>query len=639
MRLLDKLVGGNVMSKQVSHQQNRLDFLQNNIMRMSKYSLILKGWCVTLTLIFLMVLIATKELNLWYWIIPLPIIFCSWGVDAHLFRLKSVFCTDYDKLARGAWESGAQCSTFLNIDSLCASSGRNRFFNSTIWPIYSATVLMVVASALFTRHPEPLSEKITSAQQNTSLLAKASPVDLTSTAASSLTPISFEDRFAQIMREATAAQRYAFLYALPKGADLHNHLNLSILPEAWFQAAASAGQIHGNIFYTRTRLNNCKDVLDPPILYRTIQNSSFKRLSACQRAEFEPLASLSPPTKKLWLSALKLDRPGEGRDEFFEVLSIRLGDLGRDPYLVTDLLVDNMKRFGAEGVRYLEVQIVGPKFLDVAGVPIEEEQAVKLLRDRLTQPDARGTKVTVRFLASVVRFLPGAEQDLERAFARVSRHRDLWVGVNLTGREDRQEGRADRFLGTFRKLRRTYGDVSLALHGGESDLPGLQIRETLLLGATRLGHALNLSSDPATLLLMRDGNYLIETNLISNHLLGYVPDLSVHPFPEYLRTGIPVCLNTDDRGAFDSSLTDEYYTAMQYFNLRWDELISLGRNSLRFSFAEPALKAELLQIYEKSVQQFEDRYRLGDWRDAVTRDQAIFSGYARRTWNGMAIPR
>ncbi|MEJ1972057.1 MAG: hypothetical protein WDM96_06160 [Lacunisphaera sp.] len=60
---------------------------------------------------------------------------------------------------------------------------------------------------------------------------------------------------------------------------------------------------------------------------------------------------------------------------------------------------------------------------------------------------------------------------------------------------------------------------------------------------------------------------LVEINLISNRLLEYTPDLAKHPFPEYLRTGIPVCLNTDDRGMWDSNLTDEYYTAVTTFNL------------------------------------------------------------------------
>ena len=61
--------------------------------------------------------------------------------------------------------------------------------------------------------------------------------------------------------------------------------------------------------------------------------------------------------------------------------------------------------------------------------------------------------------------------------------------------------------------------------------------------------------------------FLVEINLISNELLGYVPDLDKHPFPIYLRQGIPVCLNTDDRGMWHSNMTDEYYVAVSRYNL------------------------------------------------------------------------
>jgi adenosine deaminase CECR1 len=56
-----------------------------------------------------------------------------------------------------------------------------------------------------------------------------------------------------------------------------------------------------------------------------------------------------------------------------------------------------------------------------------------------------------------------------------------------------------------------------------------------------------------------------------------------------VRTGIPVALSTDDSGMWDSNMTDEYMTAVTEFALTWDELVRCGRNSLAWSFAEPAL--------------------------------------------------
>ena len=106
---------------------------------------------------------------------------------------------------------------------------------------------------------------------------------------------------------------------------------------------------------------------------------------------------------------------------------------------------------------------------------------------------------------------------------------------------------------------------------------------------------------------MRHGPYLIEINLISNLLLEYVKDFTEHPFAEYLRTGIPVALSTDDRGMWDSTLTDEFYLAVTRFNLSWQELLALHRNSLQYAFiAEPAKRA-LIEHWQQQTAVFEQK--------------------------------
>jgi adenosine deaminase CECR1 len=162
-------------------------------------------------------------------------------------------------------------------------------------------------------------------------------------------------------------------------------------------------------------------------------------------------------------------------------------------------------------------------------------------------------------------------------------------------------------------LRRKYPDINLTIHAGEVDEPNMHVRDTLLLGAKRIGHGVNLITDPDTMRLMRHGPYLIEINLISNLLLEYVKDYSQHPFGEYLRLGIPVALSTDDRGMWDSNLTDEYFVAVREFNLSWSELTQLGRNSLKHSFVDDPTKQQLLAAYEKRVTAFAEQFRKQGW--------------------------
>ena len=130
--------------------------------------------------------------------------------------------------------------------------------------------------------------------------------------------------------------------------------------------------------------------------------------------------------------------------------------------------------------------------------------------------------------------------------------------------------------------------------------------------------------------VLRHGRFLIEVSLISNMELGYVPDLHKHPFPLYLRQGIPVCLNTDDRGVVDSNLTDECFTAVALYNLTWEEIVRIGRQSLEFSFAEPGLKKQLLAQYARNVAEFEKTYSAPGWQRSLARVKPQPSGTTPR---------
>jgi adenosine deaminase CECR1 len=306
----------------------------------------------------------------------------------------------------------------------------------------------------------------------------------------------------------------------------------------------------------------------------------------------------------------------------------RVAALARDPQVFSEVLARYIIRYGRENLRYLETQVSPVNAVAPDGSPIEPDKLIEIVRQRLAQPDVAASGVVVRFQLPVIRFLPQAERAIESAYALIDRHRDLYVGINLVGREDNDKGNAPRFLDTFRRMRRKYSGIHLSIHGGEVDSPGREVRNTLLLGAERIGHGVNLITDPDTMLLLRNGRNLIEINLVSNQLLDYTPDADLHPFPEYLRFGIPVCLNTDDSGVWDSNLTDEYFTAVRRFNLSWDEVVALGRNSLQHSFAPEAVRRDRLHRYQIAIAEFEQKLKAENWREKMK--QPSPSGYARR---------
>ena len=423
-----------------------------------------------------------------------------------------------------------------------------------------------------------------------------------------------DEWFSAFKAQATPAQLYGFLQHMPKGGDLHHHLTGSGFSHWWWDIATDEAHNGGYRYYTRTLAKLCNGYgtnaygpMPEHLLFHTVQQSTYNALSDCKKSEYTALSDLTADQQSAFLDSIRLDKPYEGRNEFFETHWQRLGDLTRNPHVQAYLLLKNMQAYQLEHVTYLETQVNVKGMLYPDGSMMQAEQALQTIETMLASQAATDTGVTVRFQYALLRFLPDAEQQLRWIYAFVDAHRDRYVGINFVGREDNDKGYPLRFLPVLRELRQAYPAIALSIHAGEVDEPNHHVRDTLLLGAKRIGHGLNTISDPQTLLLMRHGPYLIEINLISNLLLEYVKDFTEHPFAEYLRTGIPVALSTDDRGMWDSTLTDEFYLAVTRFNLSWQELLALHRNSLQYAFiAEPAKRA-LIEHWQQQTAVFEQK--------------------------------
>ncbi len=438
---------------------------------------------------------------------------------------------------------------------------------------------------------------------------------------------SVDQWFESFKKEASDKDLYQFLYSMPKGGDLHNHLSGAAFTEWWYELALEQEE-RGFVYYTKTQINNCRpygtNEFGPNpylLLFRNIQESNYEKLDACEKSEYKRLKDLSPVEKEGWLKSLKLDAKHEGRDEFFQTHWQRMNDLFLNHYIAAEILVRNMVAFGNEGLIYLEIDAT-PVGITPEGKFIAPSKVVKYFKERLKQKDAIDSGVTVRFHYALLRFSPNAEQQLESMYQFVDQHRDMYVAIDMVGREDNDKGHPLRFLSTLRKLRHKFPDIELSIHAGEVDEPNAHVKNTLLLGANRIGHGINLLTDPDTLLLMRHGPYLVEINLVSNLLLEYVNDYSEHLFPELLRLEVPVALSTDDRGMWSSNITDEFFVATKEFNLSWGELKRLSTNSIKYGFMEPDVKARLLKTYEKRIAEFEKKF-VRSGLEAVATKKAI----------------
>jgi len=213
-------------------------------------------------------------------------------------------------------------------------------------------------------------------------------------------------------------------------------------------------------------------------------------------------------------------------------------------------------------------------------------------------PDAEpGCGVTVRYLYQVLRGLPP-----EAVFAEIVLGFELassdprFVGLNLVMPEDWYVPVHDfnLHMAMLDYLHGVYPKVHISLHAGELALGlvkpedlSFHIRSSIERGhAERIGHGVSVmqENDPIGLLKeMAARNVLVEINLTSN---DQILDVSGddHPLPAYMKYGVPVALSTDDEGVARSNMTHEYLRAVESYHLTYTELKRMTRQSIEHSF-------------------------------------------------------
>ncbi len=64
---------------------------------------------------------------------------------------------------------------------------------------------------------------------------------------------------------------------------------------------------------------------------------------------------------------------------------------------------------------------------------------------------------------------------------------------------------------------------------------------------------------------------------------------------------------------WDSNMSDEFFVAVKEFNLSWEEIVKLGRNSLQYSFLDEPTKQRLLANYDKRIAAFAQQFQKKSW--------------------------
>jgi adenosine deaminase len=406
-----------------------------------------------------------------------------------------------------------------------------------------------------------------------------------------------------------------FLQAMPKGADLHNHLGGSTYAEDFLAWAAADG------LCIATDTNR---VVDPPC------DAPNRIAAAALPGDYDRYSRVIDALSARGHEQGTGKPEVPGYDRFFSSFTAFGPIAGREP---GKILAATREMAADDHVSYLELMtipagaggLIGPaETADPSGIDFaamakaidpllpramaaaradmdRREAEVAAIQRCGTADPAPACRVTMRYLMPALRNLPPARVFAQLAFGFALVEADArFVGVNMVAPEHEpvpiRDYRLHMRMIAF--LRQRHPTVPISLHAGELTLglvPPRDLRFHIaeavnIAGARRIGHGVDIAYEvdaPALLERMARERIAIEINLTSNAVILGVKGRD-HPLSLYRAAGVPVTLSTDDEGVSRSDMTNEYVRAATEQHLRYRDLKRIARNGLEYAFVEGA---------------------------------------------------
>jgi adenosine deaminase len=237
---------------------------------------------------------------------------------------------------------------------------------------------------------------------------------------------------------------------------------------------------------------------------------------------------------------------------------------------------ENVLDASAEGIDYIELRfspwfMAEPHNLDPYGV-------VEAVIDGVDAGIAEAEEIQVNLLGIISRTY-GVDIAYKELDALLSYEENI-VGLDLAG--DEANFPPDLFVPHFKKARDAGWGITV--HAGESAGSQSVWQAIKDLGASRIGHAVNIMDDEALIDFMRENCIGIEANLTSNVHTHTVPSYAAHPLKAQLDLGLLATINTDDPGISPVTLRYELEVAAKKAGLSSKDVRKAQENAIKVAF-------------------------------------------------------
>jgi len=274
----------------------------------------------------------------------------------------------------------------------------------------------------------------------------------------------------------------------------------------------------------------------------------------------------------------------ESLEEYLGVFAVTLKLMQQEEEL-TRIAFELAEDAHRENVRYIEVRY-SPLLHVEQG--LDFDQIVAAVQKGLDRARRRYGIRSGQIICGIRQISP--ESSLELADLAVRWKGRGVVAFDLAGAEN--DFPAKHHLQAFYLVRNN--NVNVTIHAGEAFGPK-SIQEAIHhCGAHRIGHGTRLIEDQDLMDWVNDHRIAVEICLASNLHTKAVPDLRSHPCLRYLREGLRITLNTDNRLISGTTVTNELALAVEFFDLSLDDVLTLVMNGFKSSFLPLAEKARLI---------------------------------------------
>ncbi len=241
-----------------------------------------------------------------------------------------------------------------------------------------------------------------------------------------------------------------------------------------------------------------------------------------------------------------------------------------------------------EDVKYIEVRFA-PMLSTEKGLTSQEViQAVVEGLDR----GERETGTYARAIVCAMRH-HSLEQNMEMLHAAEEFLGKGVCALDLAG--DESQFPTKKFRELFFEAKRI--GMPFTIHSGECGSVE-NVREAIELGAGRIGHGIALQKSEELQQLCVEKRIGIEMCPTSNLQTKAVQSFQEYPMKAFLKKGLLVTLNTDNRTVSGTTMEREVLNAKDMLGLSEEEILQCTRNAIETAFAEDEIKQKLYQMLE-----------------------------------------